>query len=694
MALPSIDPWGNVRWEPGTSTKITWKNRPAVRAVHSREMIILAEAEGGTPSGQIQTRSQMLRYSPSSREAVYDMLDGDTTVMEYFDRGWSPLSESIPGANYITLFRVDPSTRATWILYNDTANPSIDLTSRRYGTKTNSVRPKVETGTYIDTKKITINYGEENHIYDGIGHGLIVTYTGSGTQGTCTIATNATTDFAETVTLKVDGVVQKTISLTGLNASNSITWLASQIGAEANWVGTIPHYAYAEMPAKYLDPLTGTGVSGGYCKKITGTSTNLSNTVLTDTAKTWVVNSMIGRAVYPNSARTDFYIIISNTTNSVTVKVGSLMLANATVGNAYKIDGRLATAYLGNVIHALNRDTYVSAAKNATAIGTYFTPLRNFGYADSYATPTTPGTKPAASSSDWSAALSKVGQFFEDGGFIHSGTTNVTYQNLIKTFIITKKQLGIPFKAFIGIDPYRSSDSEETLGEYEERFKNRSSYMNSQDVILHASGFKDYDEHGTITTYGSIYTAAAMCGAACGGFMTYPLLNKRLRCEELEVNFDLESRERLIQSGCSPLKFSDEAAGNVFAQAITTYTSTTERGYRVLYPSMVGDHITNTVRKSLIQYRGQRTKPYTIEEVEDLCIIVLEDFANGTNGQEQILISNPDDPVTYPAYTVPQATITSGDLWVTIGGNTTDQIENVYIQSTFQVQNLSRTVNA
>ncbi len=70
-------------------------------------------------------------------------------------------------------------------------------------------------------------------------------------------------------------------------------------------------------------------------KNLHSISTNLTDTVLTDSSMCWAVNELVGRKLVPDITDGTEFTVVSNTRTTITVAPGSTMLSSAAPGDSY-----------------------------------------------------------------------------------------------------------------------------------------------------------------------------------------------------------------------------------------------------------------------------------------------------------------------------------------------------------------------
>ncbi|MGR9107810.1 MAG: hypothetical protein ACU843_12845 [Gammaproteobacteria bacterium] len=150
-------------------------------------LAIIGKSEGGEPATG-------LRFgSPLDARSVLRSGEGLVAVEKAFD----PSAET-GGPAEVVFVRVNPALQSSLTLQDGSSNNVITLQSTDYGTYTNGIKVKVESGTNTG-KRLTTQFGNDYYTEDDVARDAFsLQYTGAGAAATITVSNT-------TVTLTVDG---------------------------------------------------------------------------------------------------------------------------------------------------------------------------------------------------------------------------------------------------------------------------------------------------------------------------------------------------------------------------------------------------------------------------------------------------------------------------------------------------------
>lgn len=224
--------------------------RPTVRALvddtrmiptgtgSTRIVALIGASEGGEP--------QKPEFFNSSIQATARHRGGD--IYKALPLVFAPSPES-RGAAIVCTVRVNPATKATLTLLDDSAGNAMVVSSANWGARENGITIKVETGT-ANGKKVTVSNGTVTVGKDNLYRAAFsLQYTGAGSACAMTIdgdslATTATGAPSDDLTID-------------FNAYTTVKALVDFIDAQANYAATLLTLNGAEATLNGLDFVTG-----------------------------------------------------------------------------------------------------------------------------------------------------------------------------------------------------------------------------------------------------------------------------------------------------------------------------------------------------------------------------------------------------------------------------------------------------
>lgn len=674
-----VNQYGRLMVKPGVSTAFEPINQKPAKGKHYREILMIGPSNGGDPDPRNPIRSSDIFSFRKilGPDDVPVSVCGEERINPcrmIFMAQHPSKDPDVHGAHYITFIRVGSPTRALWRLEDGAGHDMLDLYSVGFGLDVNAIRPKIEAGAIVlEGRTVTIKDEKESRTYSELGRALRIGYNGSGTEALLHIDVNSA-DSAIRLRTVIDSVTDLNIDLTRYPTIGS---LAKFIASNANYTCEVDPKADPKMPPSYLDPATSVSI-----KQLTVASigTVAANTI--NKTGAFAGLSLAGRWVNPNS--TDSVStrvrIVSHTDDQLVFEGLVDLTAVTETGKSIQILGYGANALLGSIIWTINRNETqrVVASKTTTAVGLYYGALA----AVDYTPPTTPGTYPAITISDWQAALQKADRLWVKNGVILPLSHSSSVHRMIDAYC---QDLRTGYAR--DVHGFYGSDLETTVDEAIENAR----ALNSIDATYVYNGIEDDNEYGEKEIFSSLHSAAALAGMYAGSGIFEPLTANNVRCSGLEFRLDPKTDQpRLIENGVTALFVDEESEDSNVAykvlMALTTYTGSDERMYRVLYPKTVICHINQLLKSATWPiFYGKRIDINRGNSVKNMARMVLFDISQP--GKEQLLMANPADPVNEPAFDPPVLAMQAGAGDIQWSGRIVDEGDWLTITGAVQFAN-------
>lgn len=152
--------------EPQAKAKFTVGLAPKANPLASGNVIVIGESEGGAP--------ETLMWFTDKLGAKDVLRSGDALQAIGYIFNPSGQEQGAPNVGFL---------RAQTAVQGELDIGSVLIKSLDYGTWTNNIQIKVETGSESDTKKLSVQYGDYLESWDNLGLAVSIQYTGSETEG-------------------------------------------------------------------------------------------------------------------------------------------------------------------------------------------------------------------------------------------------------------------------------------------------------------------------------------------------------------------------------------------------------------------------------------------------------------------------------------------------------------------------------
>lgn len=673
--------------EPGASVKTNFVEGNVARGTTNKVCVIIGPSKSGIPANAITQFSDIPKFRKGEIATIKDLYGTDSLITNCFNHMWNPSKDpDVRGAYDIYHVRPEQATQASWQLDDAGAEDALLGTSRDYGTPVNALRLRVENpGDNYGTYNLYTKKDRDTATYASIGRGIIVGYTGSGTLCTMQIINEYTAGneyYGYAIQLKTtkDGAEDLNIDLTATDF-NTLGSLLSYINAQTDYVAMLDNFTDSAMYSRYLDPTLASGSAASVSvKQVTGTIDTIGATTISVAGTPWTTNLFAGMTVYPDQDGDVYYTILSNTTSTLTLQSDAAASTYADPGDTLKIYGYVTKANIYGAVWAARNDGEIIFTKAANAIGAsaaasnFDAPTDTTGYIP----PTSVGTAPDPTASDYLTALGILRTYLDsNGGFIQSLSTSATVQASFGSFATERTEASTArWNHFCGLTAFQSSDASETPTDYLNRASSRALYLYNKHTVFAFPGIRDYNSDDVLTTRNSVEYAAQLCGQAAGTGLEEPLTNNQIRIVEPEIEYDLPDRETLIKAGVTTYK-KELIEGRAFYRTSLAQTTASggDRGEKILFVKMAIDDIDMYIKQSLeATYKGKKVRANLANEAADYVFFLL-----GVKQKEELLIADPSDPGNYPAFTYPSVTYAGGVLTVNWNGTVTDEVEYIKI---------------
>lgn len=332
------------------------------------------------------------------------------------------------------------------------------------------------------------------------------------------------------------------------------------------------------------------------------------------------------------------------------------------------------TAVLGSIISRLNLDDPVIGLERVTG---ETTAPENIPY--TYLAGGVDNTAGAAvTTQDYVDALDKLTRYSIDRGIIIIQSTSAAVHAAASAWEKQRREGDEGrWKVFCG------HPSTETYLQVAARAQK----LNSIDVVLASPGIKLYDTSDVLQSYDSVYYAALLAGQAAGSGLTNPLTNKSVPIDGLITKHDKDEREYLIQSGVTVAKYDDSQKQFVTTLAMTTYSQSNERFYRILYPAMLIDFVEWSLKEQVERrFKGKPIRKDSASSIAALVMSLLDGFV-----QNGILVYDPADTNSKP-YSTPSIEITSGAVNISFSAWYSDELDFMNISQKANLATLKFSV--
>ena len=235
MSQISFD--GKILREPQAASKLVVGIPPKANPLATGRVIVLGTSEGGAPD--------TVHWFADKSEAKDTLRNGDALRAIGYIFNPSSQSDGAPAVGFV---------RSQTAVQGSLTKGGLKFTAIDYGSWTNNIKVKVETGTEANTKKVTINYGEQYEIGDNLG--LALTITSTGTTPTIQVGSNNIKGIENSATTF-------DLDMT-LSDYDTLSKVATAINGYANWTCTLYEKGPAGMgslKSTYLTDLTAASCS-------------------------------------------------------------------------------------------------------------------------------------------------------------------------------------------------------------------------------------------------------------------------------------------------------------------------------------------------------------------------------------------------------------------------------------------------
>ena len=488
------------------------------------------------------------------------------------------------GAGEVDVYRVDPATQSSLLLYDVSSNPSILLTSLDYGAYTDSFSASISGTTGNLTAKFVDTYDSVNLTSPTLGPALTLVYSGDATSATVTIVKSLTTPSAPTVTTATTGgtIAGSTIVNVQIVARNASGYsLPSTEGTITTGSSTSTNDATATWSAVVGATSYDVYVNSAYY----GNTSSLSQTITyiptgtaapptTATAGADLITTLSGQTDGSQSLDVSLAALNVNTASALASFLSGQIGYTATVASgagaitSTQLDAVTAVSITGT---GANLTGDIAAVLNwFNSIG-YVTATQASGGTSAPApvglTPFTGGSDGTAATQNWQDAANLVGIAVPLLRYPVPLTDVAANRALFVTAIANAATQATTLfsRGFYGGGV---SDTDTTA-------EQSAAALGSDRAFYVHPDFYDYDSNGNYTHFPSYILAACYAGLASGNAPQQPLTNQILQISALgglDTSGQTITRTRalaLAQAGVSSAFLSEDGTIRVF-QGIST----------------------------------------------------------------------------------------------------------------------------
>lgn len=511
---------------PGAYTTVNSNGLAGGNTQSQPVVFLVGTSIGGTPG-------QVLRLQTESQ--ARSVLKGGDLLNSY-------LFARKHGAGEVDVYRVNPASQSSLLLYDASSNPSVLLTSVDYGEYTNSFSAGISGSPGAIIASFVDAYDNVSLTSPTLGPALTLTYTGNGTTATVTVVKSLSTVGTVTLTPSTTGgniaastevsvqVVPRNNSGYGLPntaASTTTDSSTSTNSVAASWsavVGATSYDVYVN-DAYYGNTLTTsitlTFIPNGTAKPPTVATDgpNLNTTISGQTDGSANLDiALTGANVSSVSALASFISGQPGYTASTATGAGGISSSNIDAVTAQSIagDGYQLTADVAAVINWFNSTGYVTATQPSGATN---------APAAVGLTPFTGGSDGVPTGTQWQNAANVIGSAIPQLRYPVALTSNASFRTYISNAITAAAANMTTFfsRGFFGGGTNDSDSTAET---------NAAAIGSDRNYYAHAD-FYDYDSNGVYTHFPSYMLAACYAGLAAGGSPQQPLTNQVLQITAL-----------------------------------------------------------------------------------------------------------------------------------------------------------------
>lgn len=267
----------NGRWlaHPGAYSRVDAENMVSKIGLGGKVVVMIGECTGGKPE-------EVLWFNnPSAAKKV--LKSGE--LLDAMELAWSPTPEG-EGADVIGALRVNSATKSSFILKDINKSDSMKADSKDWGEDTKYIQIKLENGTKIGTKKVTVYdvLTETYEFFDNLGELFTIKYSGEEPYIRLSVEANELDGKAQTIRIK-KGADEATaqddiiINLTQQNYSdirNIVNFINSHENYDAEFIAGVD---YTMFSSRELDTLTDVNIKGESPSLITAVRADIAKEI-------------------------------------------------------------------------------------------------------------------------------------------------------------------------------------------------------------------------------------------------------------------------------------------------------------------------------------------------------------------------------------------------------------------------------